>query len=62
MPEKAKEIIKNLKTHGFVEAGMRGSHLKMKNTKTGRIVIVPVHKGDMPIGTEKSIYKQAGIK
>lgn len=62
MSKKAKEIIKMLKSHGFEEVGMKGSHLKMKNKKTGKTVIVPVHKGDMPTGTEKSIYKQAGIE
>jgi predicted RNA binding protein YcfA (HicA-like mRNA interferase family) len=58
----AVEVIKILKLHGFVEASQEGSHKKFFNPKTRRIAIVPFHKGkELPIGTLKSIEKQAGI-
>ncbi len=59
----AKEVIQHLKQHGFIEVGQTGSHLKLFNTQTRRIAIVPVHFGkQIPIGTLKSIEKQAGVK
>lgn len=62
MPRKAREIIKLLKKNGFEKVSQNGSHAKFKNPETGRIAVVPVHNGDMPKGTEDSIFKQAGLK
>lgn len=61
MSRKAREIIKQLKQNGFVKIRQNGSNAKFKNHATGKIAIVPIHKGDMPSGTEKSILKQAGL-
>ena len=59
----AKQIITQLKAAGFLEASQNGSHLKMFNPETRRTAIVPVHsKKVVPIGTLKSIEKQAGFK
>jgi predicted RNA binding protein YcfA (HicA-like mRNA interferase family) len=58
----AKKMVKKLKKHGFFEKGQTGSHLKMFNPTTNKTVIVPIHHGDLPKGTEHSIYKQADIK
>ena len=56
------EVLRQLKDNGFVEVTKTGSHLKLFNQKTRRTAIVPIHKGrDLPIGTVKSIEKQAGI-
>ena len=58
----ASQVIKQLKSAGFVEASQRGSHLKLFNLETQRTTIVPVHSNQiLPIGTLKSIEKQAGI-
>lgn len=38
----------------------KGSHGKFKN-ETGRIVILPMNKREIPMGTFKSILKQIGI-
>lgn len=62
MPMSAKEMIKFLKKNGFEEISQRGSHLKMKNHITGKTTIVPMHRGDLPKGTEKVILKEAGLK
>lgn len=62
MPITPKEMIKRLKENGFVEVSQNGSHIKMHNPKTGRMTVVPMHMKDLPIGTEKAILKQAGLK
>ena len=46
----------------LVEVSQAGSHKQFKHpTKKGRVT-VPHPKRDIPIGTLKSIEKQAGIK
>lgn len=57
-----REIIKELKNDGWIEYETRGSHIQFKHsTKTGKVT-VPNHSGDIPTGTLKSIYQQAGLK
>ena len=53
------KIIKVLERNGFVFKSQKGSH--QKYTKDSKIVIVPAPKKQIPIGTLKSISKQAGI-
>ena len=62
MPITAKEMVKVLKKNGFVEVSQKGSHLKLRNDKTGKTVIVPMHGKDIPNGTEQAIRKQAGLE
>ena len=46
---------------GWFVHNNRGSHYQFKhNTKTGKVT-VPHPKSDLPIGTTKSIFRQAGI-
>jgi predicted RNA binding protein YcfA (HicA-like mRNA interferase family) len=60
---KAKEVIKQLKNHGFVEIKQTGSHLKLYNPQTKRSTIVPIHSSKIiPLGTLKAIEKQSGIE
>jgi predicted RNA binding protein YcfA (HicA-like mRNA interferase family) len=59
----AKQVINQLKKAGFVEVSQSGSHLKLFNSETRRTAIVPIHSSkDLPLGTLKSIEKQADIK
>lgn len=59
---KSSEIIRLLERDGWYEVARRGSHAQFKHsTKSGRVT-VPHPKRDVPIGTLKSIEKQAGIK
>jgi predicted RNA binding protein YcfA (HicA-like mRNA interferase family) len=59
----AKEVIRQLKSVGFVEVSQTGSHLKLFNQQTRRTVIVPVHSNRViPVGTLKAIEKQADIE
>jgi predicted RNA binding protein YcfA (HicA-like mRNA interferase family) len=54
------EVIRVLQEHGFSFIGQRGSHAKYRNT-AGRIAIVPHPKKELPIGTTRSIIRQAGL-
>jgi predicted RNA binding protein YcfA (HicA-like mRNA interferase family) len=58
----SRDIIKELKRDGWYEVNQVGSHKQFKHpTKKGRVT-VPHPKRDIPIGTLKSIEKQAGVK
>jgi predicted RNA binding protein YcfA (HicA-like mRNA interferase family) len=58
----SREIIKRLRADGWYEVALVGSHKQFKHpVKKGRVTIVHPNR-DIPIGTLKSIEKQAGIK
>ncbi|MDR3448531.1 MAG: type II toxin-antitoxin system HicA family toxin [Alphaproteobacteria bacterium] len=58
----SRTIIAMLKKDGWVLAATRGSHHQFKHpSKAGRVT-VPHPKKDLPIGTVKSVFKQAGLK
>lgn len=61
MPMSSKEMIKLLKKNGFEIISQNGSHVKLKNFKTNKMVIIPYHAKDLKKGLEKAILKQAGI-
>ncbi|WP_274519142.1 type II toxin-antitoxin system HicA family toxin [Inquilinus limosus] len=51
-----------LKADGWYEVAQKGSHVEIKHpSKPGRVT-VPHPKRDIPIGTLRSIEKQADIK
>jgi predicted RNA binding protein YcfA (HicA-like mRNA interferase family) len=60
MPYKANEVLRKLKRAGFEERRQSGSHLVLRH-KDGRQTYLPMHTGDVPAGTLRSILKQAGI-
>ena len=54
-------IIKKIKADGWVLTNTVGSHHQFTHpTKKGKVT-VPHPKKDLPIGTVKSIMKQAGL-
>ncbi|MBF8254957.1 MAG: uncharacterized protein HW398_826 [Acidobacteria bacterium] len=58
----SREVIRALTRDGWHEVNHVGSHKQFKHpTKKGRAT-VPHPKRDIPVGTLKSIEKQAGIK
>ena len=59
MPMKPKEMIRK---NGFIKISQNGSHVKMKNFKTGKQTTVPLHSKDLKKGLEDAILKQAGLK
>lgn len=62
MPMTSMEMIKHLKKNGFETVSQNGSHVKMKNSQTGKTVIVPYHSKDLKKGMEQAILKQEGLK
>ena len=55
-------IIKMLQKDGWYKVDQSGSHFQFKHpSKKGRVT-VPHPKKEIPIGTLKSIERQAGIK
>ncbi|CAN7184731.1 type II toxin-antitoxin system HicA family toxin [Pararhizobium sp. LjRoot255] len=51
-----------LRKDGGFEVARKGSHVQFKHAdKPGRVT-VPHPKRDIPVGTRKSIEKQAGLK
>jgi predicted RNA binding protein YcfA (HicA-like mRNA interferase family) len=54
------EIENVLLKNGFVFKTQKGSHGKFKH-QDGRIVILPMNRKEIPIGTFRSILKQIGI-
>jgi predicted RNA binding protein YcfA (HicA-like mRNA interferase family) len=58
----SKDIISALRADGWIQVAQKGSHVQFKHaTKPGRVT-VPHPKRDVPVGTFKSIEKQAGLK
>lgn len=54
-------MVRRLKADGWYEVAQRGSHVQFKHPdKVGRVT-VPHPKRDLPIGTLRSIEKQAGL-
>lgn len=58
----SREVIQKLKADGWYEVGCDGDHHQFKHpTKKGRTTVTHP-KNTVPIGTLKSIERQAGIK
>ena len=57
----AKELVRFLKRQGFVEDRQRGSHLVLFLPKDNRVVVVPMHSGDLGRGLTRHILKDAGF-
>lgn len=55
----SRKLLQRLKAAGFEEISKKGSHLKLR--KGDRVVILPHPKKDLPLGTVRSIYEQAGL-
>lgn len=55
----SRKLLKVLKGAGFEEVSKRGSHLKLR--KGDKTVILPHPKKNLPAGTVRAIYKQAGL-
>ena len=58
----SREIIEKLKADGWYEARAKGGHRQFKHPEKPGLVTVPHPKRDLPKGTVRAIYKQAGWK
>lgn len=60
---KTKEIIKMLENDGWFLVRTRGSHRQFKHpVKTGLVTVAGKSNDDMALGTQNSIFKQAGLR
>lgn len=59
LEKNSRKLLKVLIDAGFEVVSKRGSHLKLR--KGDRTVILPHPKKDLPIGTVRGIYQQAGL-
>ncbi|HAE58762.1 MAG TPA: toxin HicA [Anaerolineae bacterium] len=57
----SREIIARLKEDGWILVHVRGSHHHYKHPEKPGHVTVPHPKRDLPIGTVRSIFRQAGL-
>ncbi len=58
----SRSVIAALKSDGWFQVAQKGSHVQFKHpAKPGRVPVVHPKK-DIPIGTLRSIEKQAGLK
>jgi predicted RNA binding protein YcfA (HicA-like mRNA interferase family) len=55
------EIVKLLEKDGWFIFNIRGSHHQFKHPSKSGKVTVPHPKADLPVGTVKSIFRQAGL-
>jgi len=54
------EIVRRLETEGWWKAHQASSHIKFKHPEKKGAVTVPHPRKDLPIGTLRSIFRQAG--
>ena len=58
----SKEIVKTLEAQGFVFIAQKGSHIKYRKYGHPTLtVIVPANRKQIPLGTFKSILRQARL-
>ena len=56
------DVLRVLKADGWRKVAQKGSHIQLKHsTKPGRVTVAHPRK-DVPIGTLRSIEKQARLK
>ena len=56
------QVIALLESDGWFLVSPRGSHRQYKHPEKKGRVTVPHPKKDLPLGTLRQIYKQAGLK
>lgn len=55
-------MVRALERAGFTVTHVRGSHYYLRRLDGSGLVVVPVHGNrDLPLGTLRSILRQAGI-
>lgn len=58
----SRQIIGVLQAKGFIYVSQRGSHVKFRKFgKSALTVIVPANRKEIPMGTFKSILRQANL-
>ncbi len=63
MTKKVKQVIELLEEHGWTHVRTKGDHRAFQKEGAPRPIIVPgALNDDLPIGTLKSIMREAGLK
>jgi predicted RNA binding protein YcfA (HicA-like mRNA interferase family) len=58
-----REVIRRLTDDGWVQVSQKGSHRQFRHaTKPGRVTVPGKPSEDLPVGTYKSILRQAGLE
>ena len=57
---KSADVIKQLEADGWVQQRVAGSHHQFRHPVKPGLVTVPHPRKDVPTGTLRSIYRQAG--
>lgn len=60
MERDSRKLIRMLRAEGWQIVAQRGSHVQLKHPERSGRITVPHPKTDLPIGTVRSIYRQAG--
>lgn len=60
MERNSRKLIRMLRAEGWQIVVQRGSHVQLKHPERPGRITVPHPKTDLPIGTVRSIYRQAG--
>jgi predicted RNA binding protein YcfA (HicA-like mRNA interferase family) len=54
------EVTRHLEMDGWKLIGGKGDHRKYRHPERGLQVVIPCPRKDIPIGTLRQIYRQAG--
>ena len=57
----SRELIKQVEADGWVLVRVTGSHHHFKHPTKAGLVTIPHPKKDLPVGTSRSILKQAAL-
>lgn len=58
----SRDLLRILREDGWFEVATRGSHVQLKHpVKSGRVTL-PHPKKDLPLGTVRSVLRQAGLE
>jgi len=59
---KVRDVLQLLRTNGWVEVRTTGSHRQFKHPrKAGRVTLAGHPSADVPEGTLRSVFRQAGL-
>lgn len=62
MIRNSRELIRLIERDGWVQVAVRGSHRQFKHPEKPGRVTIPHPRRDLPVGTARSIYRQAQIE
>lgn len=60
---KVREVIRLLTSDGWRQVDQKGSHRQFRHaSKPGKVTVPGKQSADVPVGTLKSIFRQAGLE